>query len=548
MITPTFELTQDDQFVFCKIHVPYVKLSTVDFYLFDQEFKFWAKPYFLRLTFPHNIVEDEHAKAVHDVANGNITVHIPKEEKGQFFENLDMITLLLKKKAAAGGANKAPPLIEVVGSSSTAMDDGSGEGNGGDGDDDGEDGDDLTTESDWEMDQSAPPLAGGDLTGQYPCGFNNGCRGFFSTLQECSLTICDLEKPDTTSPDERRRQRIVGENARFDEEYYMGDFIEPNDFLQEALAFKPDWAIPQTPDVSTPSTTTTSSSSSSSSSPASTSTSTSPVAPSPSPLITLIPSSSTSTTTTTSSSSSSLSEVITPLPSSPVTATLPAAAAAAGAEAGAAEPEATGQVVLPIQRFTKDEQLIMMSLPSKEYLIEDEKSLLLGMVDILFAYAFDHRTTSGDPTCESSWTICKLSPTLSWFDSFQTLKEMMIACVRRALIFPLFRRWDLVQKVLDDVREIFRGGKRRVLRCLLRAKKILDKSETKFYLSRIYVDDYCVWLQSLSVKRITSLSKKLNSFSISKDEVGFNLTELEQEATSLSSAGGSAVEDQEMSG
>eukprot|EP01104_Vermistella_antarctica_P018499 TRINITY_DN6880_c0_g1_i2.p1 TRINITY_DN6880_c0_g1~~TRINITY_DN6880_c0_g1_i2.p1 ORF type:complete len:171 (-),score=50.79 TRINITY_DN6880_c0_g1_i2:253-765(-) len=170
------------------------------------------------------------------------------------------------------------------------------------------------------------------------------------------------------------------------------------------------------------------------------------------------------------------------------------------------------------------------------------------MVDILFAYAFDHRTTSGDPTCESSWTICKLSPTLSWFDSFQTLKEMMIACVRRALIFPLFRRWDLVQKVLDDVREIFRGGKRRVLRCLLRAKKILDKSETKFYLSRIYVDDYCVWLQSLSVKRITSLSKKLNSFSISKDEVGFNLTELEQEATSLSSAGGSAVEDQEMSG
>ena len=33
-----------------------------------------------------------------------------------------------------------------------------------------------------------------------------------------------------------------------------------------------------------------------------------------------------------------------------------------------------------------------------------------------FGYAYDHRTTSGDPTVESAWTICTLSAALSWLD------------------------------------------------------------------------------------------------------------------------------------
>lgn len=41
---------------------------------------------------------------------------------------------------------------------------------------------------------------------------------------------------------------------------------------------------------------------------------------------------------------------------------------------------------------------------------------LLGLVDIMFAYAYNNRVTEGENTVESTWTIRKLSSTLSWFD------------------------------------------------------------------------------------------------------------------------------------
>jgi hypothetical protein len=49
-------------------------------------------------------------------------------------------------------------------------------------------------------------------------------------------------------------------------------------------------------------------------------------------------------------------------------------------------------------------------------LIESEKVVLLGVVDLLFAYAYDVRTTMGESTVESGWTIVKLSSQLSWLD------------------------------------------------------------------------------------------------------------------------------------
>jgi len=50
------------------------------------------------------------------------------------------------------------------------------------------------------------------------------------------------------------------------------------------------------------------------------------------------------------------------------------------------------------------------------YLIAEPTAVLLGLLDVLLAYAYDHRTTSGDPSVESCWTVCKLATTLSWLE------------------------------------------------------------------------------------------------------------------------------------
>mmetsp|Transcript_32266 Transcript_32266/g.75769 ORF Transcript_32266/g.75769 Transcript_32266/m.75769 type:complete len:113 (+) Transcript_32266:774-1112(+) len=42
--------------------------------------------------------------------------------------------------------------------------------------------------------------------------------------------------------------------------------------------------------------------------------------------------------------------------------------------------------------------------------------VVCSLVGLLFPIAYDVRTTLGEATCESGWTIATLSPLLSWFD------------------------------------------------------------------------------------------------------------------------------------
>lgn len=62
------------------------------------------------------------------------------------------------------------------------------------------------------------------------------------------------------------------------------------------------------------------------------------------------------------------------------------------------------------------EKDILKELPNKEYLMDENmtRCALFGMVDILFASCYNHRTTLGEHTVESGWTINKLSSTLCW--------------------------------------------------------------------------------------------------------------------------------------
>ena len=54
-----------------------------------------------------------------------------------------------------------------------------------------------------------------------------------------------------------------------------------------------------------------------------------------------------------------------------------------------------------------------------------KKRALTGLVDVVFGFAYDQRTTLGDSTCESAWTVAKLSPTLSWFDTQSSVHQVL---------------------------------------------------------------------------------------------------------------------------
>ncbi|KAJ7111162.1 SHQ1 protein-domain-containing protein [Mycena crocata] len=195
-------------------------------------------------------------------------------------------------------------------------------------------------------------------------------------------------------------------------------------------------------------------------------------------------------------------------------------------------------------QFTEEENLSLLNLPRKEYLVDARQTqkLYLTLVAILFSYAYETRTTQGDSTPESAWTICSLIPAFSALDpppysaltnpSPNLCPEDLTACLsqsyRRCLAFPLYRSFALAEACRADVADLFLLGKRVLVRCLLAMKFILEHHEVYYVYSKIWLEDFCVWVQaSASDDAIREIGTELKTLRISKSSIEWDLEALE---------------------
>ncbi|KZC10084.1 Protein SHQ1 like protein [Dufourea novaeangliae] len=179
---------------------------------------------------------------------------------------------------------------------------------------------------------------------------------------------------------------------------------------------------------------------------------------------------------------------------------------------------------------------LLKELPNKEYLLNNEETnrLLLSLVDILFGSCYNHRTTLGENTVESSWTVNKLSSTLSWFDDFSDAEEVIRACFRRSVCYPLFRNWNLSLKVLEDVKKVLKLGKKYIIKRFCEIHSLFNNScEPRYILNQLYIKDYLIWLQQIPESSVESLDSLILDILPSKEDMGFDLVELEQSAYSV---------------
>uniref|UniRef100_A0A1B6H022 Protein SHQ1 homolog n=1 Tax=Cuerna arida TaxID=1464854 RepID=A0A1B6H022_9HEMI len=183
-------------------------------------------------------------------------------------------------------------------------------------------------------------------------------------------------------------------------------------------------------------------------------------------------------------------------------------------------------------KLTDVEKESLKKLGNKEFLLskEDKVSVWLSLVDIVFAFAYNHRTTLGENTVESAWTINKLSATLSWFANHSSIHSVVVSCFRRMLTYPLYRHWNLAELVLRDTIAIMKLGRRQVLKCLLEVHSLFTHSEPRYLLNQLYISDYCIWLQRASERKLAKFTETLEQVDISKGDMGFELEELEQAA------------------
>ncbi|XP_026068988.1 protein SHQ1 homolog [Carassius auratus] len=222
MITPAFELSQDADFLTIVIRVPYTRTSEFDIYIQGEDFKFYAKPYFLRLTLPGRIVEDGREKASFDIDKGLFTLHVPKETPGEHFEGLEMLTSLLAPK----GSRSAKPLVEDTEACGGVC----------------EEEEEEEEEFDWQIEQEVYTETPAETLKEYhKYGFGNLRSGVFARLQEELNEVIDLKDPDNTAPELRRHNRLEAETTIFCADHYMVNLYEDEEEIRNLLKFKPWW-------------------------------------------------------------------------------------------------------------------------------------------------------------------------------------------------------------------------------------------------------------------------------------------------------------------
>ncbi|KAF8938270.1 hypothetical protein BGZ58_001259 [Dissophora ornata] len=595
MITPSFTVSQEEDFVTIVIKAPHIKTQNVDFEVDGAVFKFNLKPYFLRLTFPGNVVDDERAKAAYNVGAGELTVVLPKETPGEHFPDLDMLTKLLVRKGDLTEKQQIKrPLIEVISSGDTL---------------EGTQQLDKDEEFDWEMPQEIRQ----EIFSEVRYGFNNRYSGFFTHVQETANDVLDVYDPEHATFEIRRQNRIKRENDKFDDEYYMNDFMTEEE-IQDVLKFKTQWwnelraiqkaekatsikkatseTIVATPTFTTKKQDLPTLAPISSTTFKSTLLSNQSQSSTPS-IFNIVKDDSEDTASNSPLGPFGLKEVSTKTISSKITETSKSGSLIVDLEtAPASTPDYlipkeeplidesepvkhlgghsitivdpsrpslnnqleddmadlslnTGDSFVNIKPFSAKEQELMRDLPRREYILENTKSTYLTLIDILFAYSYDLRVSEGDTTVETAWTICKLSPSMAALDQFTTLRETLLASFRRALAYPLSRNWNLAMKVLQDVYVILKLGRRGILRALLAIKDVLDHDDVYYIYSKMFIEDYCVWIQSASEKVVRTLAHELHHFKLEKSELGWHLEELEALAKEAPETGDEDDEEEE---
>lgn len=224
MITPRFELSQDENFVYIKIHIANIRFSAaaIEMVVNDNVFVFSLPPYYLRLRFPKMLVENEDATSEFVPKEECIKIRVPKLNKGEFFPDLDLSAKLLARLNEPSNSIineeqkiKKKVLIQEVDVNNGMENSENNQVN------------ELEKEAidyDWEIPQIMPtPLT--DLKASIKYGFNDLYSDYLTPSIANGNDINEISDPDHLQPDDRIMERLIKENIKFDMEYYANDYI-----------------------------------------------------------------------------------------------------------------------------------------------------------------------------------------------------------------------------------------------------------------------------------------------------------------------------------
>ncbi|KAJ3665793.1 hypothetical protein Zmor_001267 [Zophobas morio] len=183
-------------------------------------------------------------------------------------------------------------------------------------------------------------------------------------------------------------------------------------------------------------------------------------------------------------------------------------------------------------QFTDSELDFLKDLPNKQYNLSETQInyCYYSLVDILFAFCYDRRTTEFEGSSESGWNIIKLAATFCWLDVFQTPKEALVSGFRRSVIYPLYRNFDLSQTVLADLRQLLHLGEKYIIKCLIEIYNMFLKGDCcRYILNNLFIKDYIIYIMKWDQTQWKEIVSQVENIVIKKNDLGLNLQEIEDD-------------------
>lgn len=157
------------------------------------------------------------------------------------------------------------------------------------------------------------------------------------------------------------------------------------------------------------------------------------------------------------------------------------------------------------------------------------------IIDMLYCFLMDYRCMDFEITCESASNINRLSPSLAGFVYFDNLESLFQSLIRRSLVYPLFRNYDLAIQVKKDLENILVfGSNRMIIMILIKIYKLFDQSSPRYLLNTIFLKDLIIFTQNLSEEEISELLTNIKSLEstkeLAKEKLGMHIEKLEKHA------------------
>lgn len=239
---------------------------------------------------------------------------------------------------------------------------------------------------------------------------------------------------------------------------------------------------------------------------------------------------------------------------------------------------------IPSFTYSKEVKKLMIDLPkaSKTYDDVNIDEVYYLIVSMIYSYNLNLRMNNGEVNVDSAWLIGKIMPQIAYLDNkivesdkdiktrtdstsdnvedplftaistkytsvekrtnetikprLTNLKPLLIALIKRSLIYPLFRNFLIIKKTLEDTYYCLRFGFKKVIELLFTVRELFRKHSSYYIYNIIWYNDLLNYLikninnKDFNHNNLRYLSHEFNIIvnGIQKGDISFEKLNIEE--------------------